>query len=214
METKALVRFLKSKHAQNATFLDKIKIAYRPYVCPFDDLLKTIPMETSVFDIGCGSGMLLSLIAKFRNPLKIAGCEITEHLVENANEVLADFDRKKLIVFDGKSIPEEIKDYEYITMIDVLHHIPKKEQLSFLKTLFNTMKVGSTLILKDIKGESILSHWNKFHDLLLSGEVGHEMNSKELEKFFIDNLELQLIKREERRMLLYPHFTLVVKKTK
>jgi len=214
MNSKTLVAYLKEQHAEEATFLDRIKIAYRPYLCPFDDILEAIPEKSSVFDVGCGSGMLLSLIGKFRNPIKLAGCEITEHLIENAKEVLSDFENKTLFVFNGDELPNEIMDFDIITMIDVLHHIPKEKQYSFLENLVQKMKLGSTLIFKDIRGESILSYWNKFHDLLLAGEIGNELKTNDVKHFFVDKLTLKLVKSNNRRMLLYPHFTLILKKVK
>lgn len=211
--TSELVSHLKSKTLDSASFIDNIKIAYRPYVCPFDDLLNYLPENASVFDIGCGSGMLLSLIAVFKKPSKLGGCEINKQLVNNANAVLSTENvNAKVYYFDGDSIPEEINNFDFITMIDVLHHIPKDKQFDFLTQLVSLMHSGSELILKDIKGESILSYWNKIHDLLLAGEIGHELNSSMLKSFFKDELKMQVKSFTSRRMLLYPHFTLILKK--
>src|SRR5690606_14887317 len=112
---------------------DRIKIAYRPLICPFDDLLELIPENSSVFDVGCGSGMFLSLVKAFRNPTKLGGIEISESLIANARAVLgSDFNEQTfLAVFDGKELPENISDYEYIFMIDVYHHIPSDQQKHF-----------------------------------------------------------------------------------
>lgn len=213
VSTSELAAYLKSKTLRSASFIDNLKIAYRPYVCPFDDLLNYLPENASVFDIGCGSGMLLSLIAAFKNPSKLGGCEISQQLVDNANAVLkTENSNANVYHFDGESIPKEISRFDYITMIDVLHHIPKEKQFVFLKQLVDKMKVGSELILKDIKSESILSYWNKIHDLLLAGEIGHELNSKKLKTFFENELKIQVKSYTSRRMLLYPHFTLILKK--
>lgn len=213
IHSKELVTFLKNKTIDSASFVDNIKIAYRPYVCPFDDLLNYIPEKSSVFDIGCGSGMLLSLIAAFKKPEKLGGCEISRRLVDNANEVLAKENKDtKVYYFDGETIPDEVKDFSYITMIDVLHHIPKGKQFAFLEQLVDKMSKSSELIIKDIKGESVLSYWNKIHDLMLAGEIGNELNSKKLKNYLEESLPLKLVSSSSRRMLLYPHFTLIFKK--
>ncbi|MAC96307.1 MAG: hypothetical protein CMC96_12505 [Flavobacteriales bacterium] len=213
VKTAELVAFLKNKTIDSASFVDNIKIAYRPYVCPFDDLLNYLPDNSSVFDIGCGSGMLLSLIAAFKKPQKLGGCEISRRLVDNANEVLAKENKNtKVYYFDGESIPDEVKDFNYITMIDVLHHIPKGKQFAFLEQLVDKISVGSCLIIKDIKRESVLSYWNKVHDLMLAGEIGNELNSKKLKNYMEERLSLKLLSYTSRRMLLYPHFTLIFEK--
>jgi 2-polyprenyl-3-methyl-5-hydroxy-6-metoxy-1,4-benzoquinol methylase len=59
---KTLVDFLKNQNP-NAKFLDKLKIVYRPYIWPLNELLNEIPKNKSVFDIGCGSGQFALLIA-------------------------------------------------------------------------------------------------------------------------------------------------------
>lgn len=207
-----LVDYLRKQQPKNAAWLDKVKIVYRPYLCPFDDLLLQIPQNSSVFDIGCGSGMFLSLIKEFRNPTKLGGCEISQHLVDNTIQLLSGFKNKDLVKFNGTNIPKEISTYDFISMIDVFHHIPKTEQRLFLKNLVELMKPGATLIFKDIQKESFLVYWNKIHDLLLAGEIGNEPNSMKIRNYFVSDLGLKLILNTKKRMLLYPHFTLILKK--
>lgn len=100
--TKAeLVSFLKQKIVPSVSILDKIKIAYRPYVCPFDDILNYLDNNKSVFDFGCGSGMLLSLIDAYKTPTRLGGCEISQELVDNANAIIADKGEKsKVYLFE------------------------------------------------------------------------------------------------------------------
>jgi len=210
---KDLVQFLKVKVVDNASFTDKLKIAYRPYICPFADLLNDLEENASVFDIGCGSGMFLSLVQEFKKPKRIAGIEIDPKLIENAKQVLnvAEGDSNFLSVFDGKQLPNEISEFDYIYMIDVFHHIPVSEQFEFLRNLIQKMKKGSYLVFKDINGASIFKFWNKFHDLLLAGEIGNEAKKSTMETFFSEN-EVKIISKSTKQMLLYPHFTIKVQK--
>lgn len=210
-----LSAFLRSSIPKNAGFLDKVKIAYRPYVCPFDDLLELIPDHASVFDIGCGSGMFLSLVSKFRNPKAIGGVEISQQLIDNATIILKNKSsdiRISLHTFNGIDIPDEIASYDYIFLIDVLHHVPKENQIKFLENIHEKMSPGSKLILKDIDaGRVILSKFNKLHDLLLSGEIGHEISSmRALNELSRMGFKIQPIIK--RRMLVYPHYTVICEK--
>lgn len=213
MRNSDLVRHLKRQNKGNASFLDRIKINYRPYICPFASLLKRIEKNKSLFDIGCGSGMFLSLIKEYRSPIKLGGVEIAEPLIQNARNLLA---TNKLPVelntYDGISLPESIADYDYVSLIDVLHHIDKNQQIPFLNQVFKKMKPGSILLLKDIDGASILKYWNKFHDWVISREIGHEIPVNTLIKLVDENNQLKLASYSQERMFLYPHFTLVVKK--
>ncbi len=210
-----LVQHLKAQSAPDAGFIDKLKIAYRPLICPFDDLLELLPEKASVFDIGCGSGMFLSLVNQFKSPQKLGGIEISKQLIENAKAVLGENKEVEIYldVFDGKKIPNEISSYKYIFMIDVFHHIPKQNQLDFLSQLFEKMGKDSILVLKDIEGGSIFKYWNKFHDLLLAGEIGNEISSKKLKKFISTKPNVAITGFNKRQMFLYPHFTYLIKKS-
>tara|TARA_B100000965_G_scaffold26558_1_gene19832 strand:- start:288 stop:932 length:645 start_codon:yes stop_codon:yes gene_type:complete len=213
MTNNELVEFLKNQNKEGASFIDKVKIAYRPMVCPFKELLELLPEKASVFDIGCGSGMFLSLVKEFRNPDQLAGIEITSQLIENAKKVLDSKNTNtKLEVFDGKTIPDFVSDFDFIFMIDVFHHIPKTQQWVFLEQLFTKMNSGAKLVFKDIEGSHPLKYWNKIHDSLLAGEIGHEVSSKKVRQFVQAKTSLKIESFSSKRMLLYPHYTFVIEK--
>lgn len=209
-----LSRFLQSRIPAEAGFLDKIKIGYRPYICPFGELLEYIPEDSSVFDIGCGNGMFLSLVAKFRNPVSLGGIEILENLIDNAGYVLRDINNAAVIsldVFDGFNIPKEIENFKFIFLIDVLHHVPPKNQKSFLKNIYNNMSFGSVLVLKDIDASSIFCRFNKLHDFIFSGQAGHELRAASVRKALGD-IGFEILEFKKKRMFVYPHFTVICKK--
>lgn len=215
IETKSLVAYLKSVSSINANAIDRLKIAYRPLICPFDELLNAIPKNSKVYDIGCGSGMFLSLVNHFKSPSALGGIEISERLVANAKEVLNNSLAKEqhIQVFNGIDIPGVISAYNYIVMIDVFHHIPKKQQFEFLNQVLKKMSDNATLIFKDIEGGSVLKYWNKVHDLVLSGEMGNEARSRDIKDFFLTHKGIELIELSHKRMYLYPHYTFIIKKT-
>jgi 2-polyprenyl-3-methyl-5-hydroxy-6-metoxy-1,4-benzoquinol methylase len=209
---KQLLKFLSENEGDKLKGLNKLKVLYRPYICPFDDLLNIIPPQKSIFDIGCGSGTFLSLCAGFTNPTKLGGIEISATLIENAKILLRKFNiPSSVTVFDGAVFPEEINQYDVITLIDVLHHVPKAQQEIFLTTIFDKMKSGATFILKDIDAASIFVYTNKVHDLLLAKEIGHEWKASRVEEK-LKKLGFIIKSTSKKRMLWYPHYTIVVEK--
>lgn len=213
IETKQLVEFLKAQNP-NAKFLDKLKIVYRPYICPFNELLDEFNPEQSIFDIGCGSGQFALLLAEYCNPKKIKGIEISNELIQNAKSLLKPYENKINISFEsynGTEIPNDISEYDYVTLIDVGHHIPKEIQKTFFHQLFRKMKQGSTLIYKDINASSPLVIANKFHDLILAKEIGNELSAKKTEELF-KSIGFEIVKTSKKTMLWYPHFTIIAKK--
>ncbi len=207
-----LYQYLKDSEAKNLKGLSKIKTIYRPYICPFDDLLNQIPEGTTLFDIGCGAGSFLSLLSEFNKPTKIGGIEIADNLINDARSLLSKFNIEQHIYkYDGKNIPDEINQYDYVSMIDVYHHIPPNAQKMFMEQLFAKMKPGAQLIFKDINNASPLVVMNKLHDLVLSKEIGNEISLKNAERL-LTKIGFNVLSIKKRTMLFYPHFTILAKK--
>jgi len=206
-----LSRYLKSIHNE-ARGVDRLKIAYRPYICPFKDLLMMVQPGERVFDIGCGSGQFALLLARFAKTGWIGGADISEKLIRNARELFANSKigiEHDFCVFDGKKFPESVGRSDRVFLIDVFHHVPPALQEGFLRALWNAMRPGAVLVLKDIDAASILVYFNKLHDRVVSQEVGHEISARQL-VCLAQKAGFRLISESKRRMLWYPHFTLLL----
>lgn len=207
-----LIGFLKTGEGRNLKGLNRLKTVYRPVICPFDQILEAIPTGKSVFDLGCGSGSLLSLIHHFRQPVRLGGIEISQVLVDNARLLLS---TAKVPVsinkYDGTDIPAEIGQYDVVTMIDVFHHIPKPLQGGYFDQLYRKMAHGSVLVFKDIDAASPLVYTNKLHDLFLAGEIGNEWSGEQSARALAD-AGFQCSEIRYKRSFVYPHYTILAKK--
>jgi cyclopropane fatty-acyl-phospholipid synthase-like methyltransferase len=211
---KLLVDFLKAYTPKEASWLNRMKIQYRPYICPLDELLNELPEGATVFDYGCGNGAFLALAAHFKKATQIGGLEISETLVKNARELLQAQATKAVVnvdTFDGKNIPDTISDYEYVFMTDVFHHIPVDIRIKVLSDLCMKMKSGSKLIMKDIDAASPLVVMNKLHDRVAAGEIGNEISLKKMMEV-LKEAGFQIQSHRTKRMLWYPHYTVVCNK--
>jgi len=211
-----LVSFLKEhfKEREEVKFSDRLKIVYRPYICPFLSLLEEIDHNDVVFDVGCGSGQFALLTAKFAAPKMIYGIEIFDELISNAKALTDSLETETQFGFnkyDGINVPETIGISDKIFMIDVLHHIPKSSQIPFLESLYSKMKIGSKLILKDINAGSILVYANKLHDALFAGELGNEISQHRACQV-LEKLGFKIEKVEKKLMFVYPHYTITATK--
>ena len=204
---------LLSRNNQEKGFINKIKIVYRPIICPFNQLLSLIEPNIKIFDIGCGSGQFALLLAEYKSPQALGGIEISDNLINNAKQLLSEYNSINLNFssYDGKTIPDAIKEYDIITMIDILHHIPQKAQEKFLNEIYTKMKKDTVLLLKDINASSLLVYFNKLHDLVLSGKSGHEIKYHKLKKI-IDKIGFKIIFEAKKIVLWYPHQTFLLKK--
>lgn len=209
-----LVAFLKTQ-SEGLSAFDRFKIVNRPRICPLEDLLGLLPEGQRVLDIGCGRGTFLSIIAHYRAPLALFGIEIDTVAVESAREMLGQFgvsNQFKIKTYDGMTLPMETADFDFIFMVDVLHHIPFQRQKSFLERIFKNMRVGATFVLKDMNAsDRLLTLFNKLHDLVVAREIGHEITATQAKKW-LNEIGFQTSSIQRRLMYVYSHYTIIAKK--
>ncbi len=205
-----LVQFLKDSEAKQLKGLMWAKVVYRPLICPFEKILGLIPPGARVFDVGCGAGTFLRLVAKFRSPAALGGIEIADHLVATGQKLMQEcavpvrFER-----YDGVRIPEWVADFDHVVLLDVLHHVPPANQVSFLSELWRRMRPGTRFIVKDIDAaRRILVQFNRLHDFIVSREIGNELPAESV-RASLENIGFSTSPIVRERRLCYPHFTIV-----
>ena len=75
-------------------------------------LSELIPQQASVLDVGCGDGLLASLIMDDRPDLQFTGIDV----------ILRKETRIPIAAFNGKHIPFPDKSWDFVMFVDVLHH--------------------------------------------------------------------------------------------
>lgn len=210
-----LVDFLKRYYGDYEGFLARGKTIYRPLICPFDRLLNLLPEKQRVLDIGCGTGVFLKLIAHYRSPSTLGGLETNKRAIEAARKVFRsthDPMPARLEVYDGVTLPDWIGEYDYVFLVDVLHHIPRERQRQTLLALFEKLKPGARLVIKDIDaGERFWCLFNKLHDLLLAGQYPCEQAASDL-MAHLSQVGFAVKDLTKERIYVYPHFTIISEK--
>jgi ubiquinone/menaquinone biosynthesis C-methylase UbiE len=94
-----------------------------------------IPDNSTVLDIGCGSGEIANKIQQIRPDINISGIDV---YVRDTTSI-------SVKEFDGKQIPFESNSIDYCIFVDVLHHTDNIQQL--VSEAFRVCKKG--VIIKD-----------------------------------------------------------------
>ncbi|HZN43722.1 MAG TPA: class I SAM-dependent methyltransferase [Nitrospiraceae bacterium] len=184
-------------------------------ICPFDNLMNLIPERQRVLDIGCGIGTFLQLVAEYRAPLCLGGIEVDQSLIETSRAVLHQLSScipNRLEAYNGIDLPTWIEDYNYVLLIDVLHHIPRSQHEGFLSKLLAQMKSDTIVIIKDIDArQPFWCLFNKMHDLVFSRQFSQERGASDV-RASLEQLGYKVLKVMMQRVYVYPHFTIVCKK--
>jgi SAM-dependent methyltransferase len=107
-------------------------------------LSKVLPPEAKVLDVGCGDGLIASLIQEARPDVSIEGIDV---LVRPHTHV-------PVTKYDGVTIPFADKSFDVVMFVDVLHHTDDP-----LVVLREAARVAShSIVLKDHTDDGLLSN--------------------------------------------------------
>ena len=197
--------------ASHLTGLEKIKTIYRPFICPIHEALALLPEQQKLYDIGCGNGSFLYLCQQFRQATAIAGHDASPR-VTVAHTLLNKAQADNIRFISKAERMPDLSAYDYVYVIDVLHHIPNKDKNNCLKSIVDSMSLCAKLVILDINGNHLLGRLiNQLHDLILVQEWVQPSKPSTI----INNLQqqgMQLESYKRFRSLWYFHYLLVFSK--
>lgn len=108
-------------------------------------IVSLIPENCKILDVGCGDGKIASKIKSLMPGIEIEGIDV---LIRKDCEI-------PVIQFDGINIPYSDYSFDYILLIDVLHHTEYAQKL--IQECARVAKKG--IIVKDHLNNSKLDYW-------------------------------------------------------
>jgi len=114
------------------------------YQFAYDEILKKIPKNKIVLDVGCGTGTLVSRISEFSK--EVIGIDIIEERIEKAKAI----SRKENVRFhvsDAYSLPLNENSIDVIVSVGVFHHLELSKITPELKRV---LRKGGTIFIIDM----------------------------------------------------------------
>lgn len=109
-----------------------------------DELSKLFPQGASILDVGCGDGLVSSLIKAKRPDVEVRGIDI---MVRGATHI-------PVTEFDGMTIPLPDKSVDAVLFVDVLHHT--EDPMIMLREAKRVSR--GSIIMKDHTDDGFLSN--------------------------------------------------------
>lgn len=150
----------------------------RPYICPFELLIDRVPPGSRVLDVGCGSGLFLSLLAKRGCIVEGVGFDVQHAAIERANVArrhLPEPDVLRFVHADA-AFAWPVGRFDLVSMVDVMHHVAPSEQRGVIAKIAAALRPGGLLLYNDmVQRPRWRSAANRLHDLVLARQWIHYM---------------------------------------
>ena len=187
---------------------------FRPFICPFGELIDEVPENAKLADIGCGGGLFLGLLALEKRIESGIGVDVSKAAIAAALEMKKNHPRGASIDFKHRSEIDSLPEGEFdvVSMVDVLHHIPPDEREKAIVRACSGVRPGGIFLYKDMSTRPRWRSWaNAFHDLIISAEM---TTTQDVEAVvgWCANAGLKVEKKMTRNMLWYGHEMVVFRK--
>ncbi|MCE5327644.1 MAG: class I SAM-dependent methyltransferase [Planctomycetaceae bacterium] len=139
---------------------------FRPAICPLDLVVQAIPRGSSVLDIGCGSGLLLSYLARCGQISRGVGVDLSPGAIATACKANSGESGIEFLCVKAAD-PWPTEPCDVVTLIDVLHHVAPDQQRRFIERLKGLS--AAKIIIKDLAPRPRWKAWmNALHDGLMT----------------------------------------------
>lgn len=188
---------------------------YRSHICPMHEVIREVPAQSAVLDVGCGHGLLLNLLASFGRIKQGHGFDVASPAVAIARKVAEGNGLSSMVDFEHRSIEQGVPSlgHEVVTVIDVLHHVPNPQKEAFVAALCDVVPNGGRLIIKDMV---VRPRWraaaNQLHDLVMARQWVEHIDPDQVEAWTARG-RMRVTRLARFNTLWYGHWLLVMEKS-
>lgn len=129
---------------------DLFYLSVRWRLSPIGCVERLLPDSGTIYDIGCGAG-LLSNLASLRSPSRrVTGIDVSEEKIRIANSSVGN--RSNIRFIKSDALLFDFSGADGVVLCDAMHHIPFDGQEKLLKKIHTSLKDGGRLVVQEIAG--------------------------------------------------------------
>lgn len=149
-----------------------------------------IKKNSKILDIGCGTGIVLSILKNKNKKLKLYGIDISKNMLKISQKRLGKNVNLKLESIEETNFKTNYFDYIFST--EAFHHYYNHELA--MKNIYNILKKNGEFILVDVNFGKIL---NKLFHIIEPGNTGMHTKREFVRLFEKHNFRIITKKREK-----------------
>ena len=179
-----------------------------------EEIGQYLPAQGTILDIGCGFGLFSLYFASNLPECEFVGFDLNPRRVKMARAAAQELGLSNVRYEVGNATTFAFREQlDGAYMLDIIHHIPKEEVKPLLRRLYEVLRVGSTLVVKDVDDGPRYKRWftwalDKAMDP--TAQV-HYWSSAELMEL-MESIGFQVFRHSMTDFLPYPHMLYVCHK--
>jgi ubiquinone/menaquinone biosynthesis C-methylase UbiE len=139
--------------------------------------------NSSLLDVGSGSGILIEKLISLNKNMKLFGLDITPGMVKLAKNKFKNNKNVEITLGSAGKIPYNDQTFDYVTCVYSFHHHPN-QSLS-IKEMARVLKPGGKLLVLDANIEGPIRKWFSDLETKMNKEEGvHKVTKKEMFDLF------------------------------
>ena len=175
---------------------------------PFlDEIGQYLPAEGRVLDLGCGFGLFSLYYATLEPARQLTGVDLSESRIRAARASAERLGRHNVRYECSDVRKWGTEDpYDAIYMLDLIHHLPEREVLTFLESVRNRLRPGGMLVIKEVSNRPRYKMWFTLllDRLMVGNEPIHYWPPEQLMEL-LGKLGFDVKRHQMKDFLPYPH---------
>jgi len=176
-----------------------------------EEIGQYLPKTGRILDVACGFGLFSLYFASLEPGRRLVGIDVDARRIRHARISAARLGVHNVEYHVADALRwSEPGTFEAIYLLDLIHHLPRREVPAFLRKLRERLGEGGILLAKEVENRPAWKRWfTLLLDRLMVGwEPIHYWPAPELAAL-LEGLDLDVVKHRMRDVLPYPHILYV-----
>lgn len=123
-------------------------IRLRWMLCPFEKIESHLPKSGTIFDVGCGCGLLANYLSLNFPERKVIGTDLSPRRIGLAQKTVGSRKNVEFLKKDVKDL--NLESCDGLVVSDFLHHIHPDMAKSFFQLIYKRLKPEGRLVIQEV----------------------------------------------------------------